>query len=212
VRRRSAGHDEGPGERRAGARPTLQCVGYCSASSHGAHFDRDRLRRIAALGLVIDIDFYYVDDPHEQDGARQAEERRGADDNRFRSNRQRAARLSNLPAVSPEQFPGLLDAALIARGIDLMPTCGAAEFAWSRQDALAVIEAARLAGLRVLGGDVLRRSDLGIEPTNDNWHSDQDDTESNESFAVRSCDEARSYVGRYRQRGDDALLFVLVVA
>jgi len=44
---------------------TLQCVGYYPASGHGAHFDRDAVRRVASLGLAIDLDFYYVDDPHE---------------------------------------------------------------------------------------------------------------------------------------------------
>src|SRR5262245_59029701 len=43
---------------------TLQCVGYYPASGHGAHFGRDTVRRVADLGLAIDLDFYYVDDPH----------------------------------------------------------------------------------------------------------------------------------------------------
>lgn len=40
----------------------LQCVGYYPATGHGAHFDREKVRRATQLGLAIDLDFYFVDD------------------------------------------------------------------------------------------------------------------------------------------------------
>lgn len=93
-----------------------------------------------------------------------------------------------------------------------MPSCGVDDVAWRRPDALAVIEAVRSAGLRVLGGDVLRRSHERIEFTYDSWHSQPEDLEDLESFARRSCDHACSYVTKYGQPEDDSLLFVVVVA
>ena len=41
---------------------TLHCVGYYPPSGHGAHFNRDTIRRAASLGMALDLDFYYVDD------------------------------------------------------------------------------------------------------------------------------------------------------
>ena len=41
---------------------TLQCVGYFPPSGHGMHFDREKIRQAAKLGLAFDLDFYYVDD------------------------------------------------------------------------------------------------------------------------------------------------------
>lgn len=41
---------------------TLQCVGYFPPSGHGMHFNRERIRQAAQLGLSLDLDFYYVDD------------------------------------------------------------------------------------------------------------------------------------------------------
>jgi hypothetical protein len=46
---------------------TIQCVGYYPGSGHGAHLDREVVRRAAQLGLAFDLDFYYVGDP-EADG------------------------------------------------------------------------------------------------------------------------------------------------
>lgn len=40
----------------------IQCVGYYPASGHGAHLNREVVRRGARLGLAFDLDFYYVDD------------------------------------------------------------------------------------------------------------------------------------------------------
>jgi len=41
---------------------TMQCVGYFPETGHGAHFDREVLRRLADLGLALDLDFYHVPD------------------------------------------------------------------------------------------------------------------------------------------------------
>ena len=38
---------------------TLQCVGRYS-SAHGLHLDRERVRRLANLGVAIDLDLYVV--------------------------------------------------------------------------------------------------------------------------------------------------------
>lgn len=45
----------------------LQCVGYHPPMSHGAHFDRELVRKTANLGLAIDLDFYFV--AEREDGA-----------------------------------------------------------------------------------------------------------------------------------------------
>jgi hypothetical protein len=39
----------------------LQCVGYYPTSGHGAHLDREMVRRAANFGLAIDLDFYFVE-------------------------------------------------------------------------------------------------------------------------------------------------------
>ena len=75
-----------------------------------------------------------------------------------------------------------------------------------------MIEAAQSAGLRVLGGDVLRRSGESIAYTHDNWYSQSAGTEGSEAFSARSCDYARNYVTSYGHADDDSLLFVVVVA
>jgi hypothetical protein len=41
---------------------TLQCVGHYP-STHGAHFDREVIRRAANLGLAIDLDSYVLAAP-----------------------------------------------------------------------------------------------------------------------------------------------------
>jgi hypothetical protein len=42
---------------------TLQCVGYFPAScGSGVHFDREVVRRAAALGMAIDLDHYFLED------------------------------------------------------------------------------------------------------------------------------------------------------
>ncbi len=40
----------------------IQCVGYFPASGHGIHLSKEKIKRISALGLSIDYDFYYIDD------------------------------------------------------------------------------------------------------------------------------------------------------
>lgn len=41
----------------------LQCVGYYPTTGHGAHLDREAVRRCAQLGLAIDLDFYFIEPP-----------------------------------------------------------------------------------------------------------------------------------------------------
>lgn len=113
--------------------------------------------------------------------------------------------------MQSELFRTLLDAPLFARGTDLMPLLGVGEIAWGRPDVLDVINTVCLAGLRVLGGDVLRRRGLEISYTGDNWHSEPEDGESLGSFSARSCDRARQYITSNGRREDESLLFVLVV-
>ncbi|QTD46599.1 DUF4279 domain-containing protein [Ottowia testudinis] len=43
----------------------LECVGHYPASTGpGIYFNREIIRQVAQLGLAIDCDFYFVEDPH----------------------------------------------------------------------------------------------------------------------------------------------------
>jgi Immunity protein 40 len=70
------------------------------------------------------------------------------------------------------------------------------ELAWSRSDALAVIEHLVSWEMPILGGDVLS----SVNPLTyayANWHSDQRADEDIAAYARRSQHEARDYIGRY---------------
>ena len=73
---------------------------------------------------------------------------------------------------------------------------GAHELAWSRSDALAVLEHLADWGVPVLGGDVLS-SVNPLKHAYANWHSDQGADEDIASYARRGQRETRDYIQRY---------------
>ena len=47
---------------------TLVCTGHFPQCGHGMHFDREKIRKAAQLGLAFDLDFYYVDEDTDEQG------------------------------------------------------------------------------------------------------------------------------------------------
>ena len=41
----------------------LECVGFFPPSGHGFHLDRETIRQAARLGIAVDLDFYYTEEP-----------------------------------------------------------------------------------------------------------------------------------------------------
>jgi Immunity protein 40 len=70
-----------------------------------------------------------------------------------------------------------------------------------------VLDALRGTGVAVLGGDFWLQNERGVfRPVYENWYVSQEPSESDEHFAVRSIDRAKSEVGR-RQATEYSVTF-----
>jgi len=85
-----------------------------------------------------------------------------------------------------------------------------AEVAWTRADALAVVDALRDSDAAILGGDVLVNSERGYVHNYDDWYSEPAPDEGCRAFAARSRREARSYLASYAATGEQPHAFILV--
>lgn len=98
---------------------------------------------------------------------------------------------------------------LESRGVPLREL-GLREVALGRADVLAAIELLRMGAIPILGGDVYWQHQNGIELAYANWHSDPQEGEVREQFAIRSCREAHQYVSGF-PASDAVPLFSLVI-
>lgn len=97
--------------------------------------------------------------------------------------------------IFPQQFPS----DLLARRVPLDPY---KDYAWYREDALAVCEALTNAGLGLLGGDVWEISQGGPKHTLDTWYcnptsEEQVSPDAWARFVVRALDKGREFISRY---------------
>lgn len=99
-----------------------------------------------------------------------------------------------------------LPSPLASSAVDLSEF-GVHALAWSRSDALAVLEHLADWEMPVLGGDVLS-SVRPLEYAYANWHSDPGADEDVATYAQRSQRETRDYIERYPT---EPAWFVLVV-
>lgn len=95
---------------------------------------------------------------------------------------------------------------LASKTIDLTNT-GLDEFAWSREDALLVLDFFLEHQIVVLGGDVLELRDSKYHHTYDNWHFDPSVTNPPALNSKNSIQVAKAYIQGYRE---GPFIFVLV--
>ena len=86
---------------------------------------------------------------------------------------------------------------------------GVCEVAWSRRDALQIVDALRETAWAILGGDVLVHRDGAFAYSYDNWHSDPQPEEVAHDFIARSHRETRDYIARYPEK-ELPIAYVLV--
>lgn len=84
------------------------------------------------------------------------------------------------------------------------------EVAWSRANALRVLDQISGQSVAVLGGDVLEAPDGRMRYAYSNWHAERNHDESFSEYAARSIDAARRYINDYPQ-GPPEPFFVLVL-
>ena len=66
-------------------------------------------------------------------------------------------------------------------------------------------------GIPVLGGDVCESIDGIFQYTCDNWYCDQEDTESNSDFVIRSVEKAKTFILNFKTEYADRTSFALVL-
>ena len=83
-----------------------------------------------------------------------------------------------------------------SRGVSLAEH-GIEEYALPRRDALAAIDMAGVAGLPILGGDVVHLEHGRLRYPGDSWHCDRQAGEPYEDYVQRSLFESKAYVAAY---------------
>jgi hypothetical protein len=87
-----------------------------------------------------------------------------------------------------------------------------ADIAWSRQDALKVLEVLQKERLAVAGGDVCARKDGALTYTYDNWSCEPIKNERFEVYAPRSITQALDYIKRYPEREGAVVMYVITAS
>ena len=100
-----------------------------------------------------------------------------------------------------------LPARLAEAAIDLTES-GVFELAWTRADALALLDHLRGSPVVILGGDALASVDP-LRYAHANWHADRMPGEDLTTYTARSQEHAREYIQRYPT---EPVWFVLVPA
>jgi hypothetical protein len=96
--------------------------------------------------------------------------------------------------------------AVLSAGVSLAPI-GSANWALSREDALAAVDKLYAMNVPILGGDVYRLENGDLIFEYGGWHSDQAVSESAGAFVARSWRETKTYIEEYPLK---SALFVIV--
>ena len=97
------------------------------------------------------------------------------------------------------------------RGLSLHEL-GVAEVAFTRSDALDVLNCLNGSQAGVLGGDVLKVVNGKPQYTYDNWHVDRVPSEDISEFLRRSISETDKYIRNYPDPEDGTIFYSLVVS
>ena len=95
---------------------------------------------------------------------------------------------------------------LLIVGQSLEPI-GVFEMAWKSQDALKVIDFLTNKGHAILGGDVYKYNENGIESTYDSWLINRTISE---SFIAESRYKAHEYIKEYSKNNGDCYLYSII--
>ena len=85
----------------------------------------------------------------------------------------------------------------IATNGNALESVGVNSYALNKADALNLLNLLDKQRVSVLGGDVYVSDNSQLSLTYDNWHSDKEASESEESFCSRSIVESEKYINNY---------------
>jgi len=85
---------------------------------------------------------------------------------------------------------------IVTNGVSL-ESVGVNNYALSKTSALHLLDILAEQKVAVLGGDVYISKNNQLSLTYDNWYSDKDSSESDESFCIRSIAETEKYIKNY---------------
>jgi hypothetical protein len=112
--------------------------------------------------------------------------------------------------VAEQSYIAQLPADLQALAVSLR-SFGVAEDAFPVSEAMPVLEALRVTGDVILGGDFWTRTADGYRPSHDNWYVVRRPSESDDQYRQRSIEEAARAI-KAREPLDADQFVVLVVA
>jgi hypothetical protein len=95
---------------------------------------------------------------------------------------------------------------LLNVGLSLEPI-GIFEMAWKSQDALKVIDFLTSKGYAILGGDVYKQDENGIESTYDSWYINKTVSK---SFIEESRVKSHEYIKEYSKNNGDCYLYSII--
>ena len=92
-----------------------------------------------------------------------------------------------------------------------LESIGVKNWAFSKEDAIVVLDKYLELQIPILGGDVCVRSNEVIQYNYDNWHCDKVPDESNIDFVNRSIAVARNYISNYKMNNLENIFFAFVI-
>ena len=95
---------------------------------------------------------------------------------------------------------------IMERGYNLVHL-GISEYAWKKNEAEKILRILRSKKIAVLGGDVYKVSNNGVERTYDSWFINNDGTP---DFIEKSITKAELYITDYANDNGEQYLYVLV--
>jgi hypothetical protein len=104
-----------------------------------------------------------------------------------------------------------IDAVFRENGISLFDN-NIKNWAFTKKEALNVINQLAILRIPILGGDVLTKQGCKWEYNYDNWYSEEKDTPQGESFLEHSIKKAKAYIINYKTIDDNAIeIFFTIV-
>ena len=88
---------------------------------------------------------------------------------------------------------------------------GVSNWAFTKGEALHVLELFLREGIAILGGDVYIKYNEIFEPNYDSWFCDKNDSESEKDFLLRSIEKSISYIKKYQIPEGQKIFFIFTV-